>query len=81
MSVVTDYRRQILELTEDLPKEKIKELINFAQFLRTKRPIFSYSQIEDSAEYIGEMRRKEGKKVKSGKRFIEELIEWQRLNS
>jgi hypothetical protein len=81
MSVVTDYRRQILELTEDLPKEKIKELINFAQFLRTKRPIFSYSQIEDSAEYIGEMRRKEGKKVKSGKKFIEELIKWQRLNS
>ena len=81
MSVVTDYRRQILELTEDLPKEKIKELINFAQFLRTKRPVFSYSQIEDSAEYIGEMRRKEGKKVKSGKKFIEELIEWQRLNS
>ncbi len=81
MSVGTDYRRQILELTEDLPKEKIKELINFAQFLRTKRPFFSYSQIEDSAEYIEEMRRKEGKKVKSGKKFIEELIEWQRLNS
>jgi hypothetical protein len=81
MSVVTDYRRQILELTEDLPKEKIKELLNFAQFLRTKRPVFSYSQIEDSAEYIEEMRRKEGKKVKSGKKFIEELIEWQRLNS
>ena len=81
MSVVTDYRRQILELTDDLPQEKIKELINFAQFLRTKRPVFLYSKIEDSAEYVEEMRRKEGKKVKSGKKFIEELIEWQRLNS
>ncbi|MGA3083564.1 MAG: hypothetical protein ABSE95_02070 [Thermodesulfobacteriota bacterium] len=81
MGVTTEYRRQVLELTEDLPKEKIKELITFAQFLRTKKPVFSYSQIEDSAEYVEKMRRKEGKKVKSGKKFIEELIEWQRLNS
>lgn len=81
MSVMTDYRRQILDLTKGLPNEKIKELIDFAQFLRTKRNSLSYSQVEDSAEYVGDLRRKEGKKVKSGKKFIEELIEWQRLNS
>jgi hypothetical protein len=81
MSVMMDYRRQILDLTKGLPIEMIKELIDFAQFLKTKRNNFSYSQIDNSAEYVGDLRRKDGKKGKTGKKFIEELIEWQRLNS
>ena len=81
MGVTADYRRQILELTEELPKDKVKELINFGQFLRTKRNSFFYSHIENSAAYVEKIRREEGKKFKSGKKFIEELIKWQRLNS
>jgi hypothetical protein len=80
MSVMTDYQRQILDLTKGLPNEKIEVLIDFAQFLKTKRKPFFYSQVEDSAEYMENLRKKEGRKVRSGKKFIEELIEWQRLN-
>jgi hypothetical protein len=78
MSLTADYRQQIIDLTKALPHEQIKQLIDFAQFLKTKREGFSYSQVEDSAEYVGGLRRKEGKKTKSGKKFIDELIEWQR---
>ena len=37
-------------------------------------------QIKDSVEYVRALRMREGKRVKSGKRFIEELIAWQNQN-
>lgn len=81
MGAVADFRRQIIEVTKGLPPEAIKEIIDFAQFLKTKQKNFSYTQIENSAEYLSKIRSKEGNKAKTGKRFINELIEWQRSNS
>ena len=81
MSVTLDYKKEIINLTNKLPEDKLKELIDFARFLKSKSESFSYAQIEDSAEYVKKLRIKEGKTVKSGKKFIEELIEWQKSNS
>jgi hypothetical protein len=76
-----DYKKEIINITKELPDDKLKELIDFAQFLKTKKEGFTYMQVRDSAEYVRELRKKEAKRVKSGKRFIEELIEWQKSNS
>jgi len=34
--------------------------------------------VKDSVEYVRKLRKEEGKKFKSGKDFIEELIKWQK---
>lgn len=81
MSFAVDYKKEILNIAKDLPNDKLKVLVNFAHFLKEKEEEFSYSNIPDSAEYVRELRRKQAKKVKTGKRFIAELIEWQKSNS
>ena len=81
MGVTLDYKKEIINLTKELPEEKLRELIDFAQFLKAKNEGFTYIQVRDSAEYVRKLRIKEGKRVKSGKEFIEELIEWQKSNS
>jgi len=80
MGVATGYKKEIINITKRLPDDKLKVLIDFAQYLRTKEE-FTYMEVGDSAAYVRELRRKETKRVKSGKRFIEELIEWQKSNS
>ncbi|MFZ3091209.1 MAG: hypothetical protein WA240_11380 [Nitrospirota bacterium] len=80
MGVAINYKKEIIGLVSELPKDKLSELIDFAYFLKAKKEGFSYIQAKDSAEYVKELRIKEGKKVKSGKKFIEELIEWQKSN-
>jgi len=72
------YKKQIVDLTKDLTEDKFKELITFAQFLRAKQEGFSYSQIEDSAEYVRKLRLKENRQSITGKNYIEEIIEWQK---
>jgi len=81
MSVTIDYRKEIINVSKELPKEKLKELIDFAQFLKAKKERFSYMAVKDSAEYVRKLRGEEGKKFKSGKEFIEELIRWQKSES
>ncbi len=81
MGVVVDYRKKIIDLTKELPEDELRELIDFAQFLKVKKEGFTYMQVRDSAEYVRKLRIEEAKRVKSGKRFIEELIEWQKSNS
>jgi hypothetical protein len=81
MSVTIDYRKEIINVSKELPKEKLKELIDFAQFLKAKKERFSYMGVRDSAEYMRKLREEEGKKFKSGKDFIEELIKWQKSES
>lgn len=81
MGVTLDYKKEIINLTKELPEDKLRELINFAQFLKAKGEGFTYMQVGDSAEYVRKLRIKEGKRVKSEKKFIEELIEWQKSNS
>jgi hypothetical protein len=81
MRVTLDYKKEIINLTKELPEDKLRELIDFAQFLKAKEEGFTYMQVGDSAEYVRKLRIKEGKRVKSGKKFIEELSEWQKSNS
>ncbi len=81
MGVSLDYKKEIINLTKELPEDKLRELINFAQLLKAKGEGFNYMKVEDSAEYVRKLRIKEGKKIKSGKKFIKEIIEWQKLNS
>jgi len=78
MGLAVDYRKKIINVSKELPEEKLKELIDFAQFLKAKKEGFSYMAVEDSAEYVRKLREEEGKKFKSGKDFIEELIKWQK---
>jgi hypothetical protein len=80
-TTATDSIRKVTDLAKELPESSLKELINFAEYLRTKEKKFSYGQVTDSANYIRELRAEEGKKVKSGRAFIKALIEWQESNS
>lgn len=70
-----------VEYTRELPDDKLRELILFAQFLKSKKGRGIYIQVRDSAEYVRNLRVKEGKRVRSGERFLEELIQWQKSNS
>ena len=81
MGLAVGYRKQIMNVSKELPEEKLKELVDFAQFLKAKGESFTYTEVEDSAEYIRKLREQEGRKFKSGKDFIEELIRWQRSES
>jgi hypothetical protein len=81
MATAVKYKKEILNLTKDLPENELKELINFAEFLKAKKEASIFIHAGDSAEYIRKLRTSEAKKVKTGKRFIEELMEWQKLRS
>ena len=81
MDAGIDYRKEIVNLSKELPDDKLKELIDFAQFLKTQRESFSHMDLKDSAEYVRKLREEEGRKFKSGKKFIEELIKWQKSAS
>jgi hypothetical protein len=81
MGLAIDYRKEIINVSKELPEEKLKELVDFAQFLKARKKGFSYMQIKDSAGYVRKLREQEGKKFKSGKEFIEELIKWQKSES
>jgi hypothetical protein len=76
----TDYQKEIANLSRELPSEELKKILDFAQFLKNKREGFSFRQVGDSAAYIRRLRTKEGKRLKSAKQFIEELVEWQTSN-
>ncbi len=67
-----------MDLAENLKEDKVKELISFAQFLKAKQEGFSYSKIEDSAEYVRKLRSRETRRNITGRDYIEEIIKWQK---
>jgi len=81
VGLAVDYRKEIMNVSKELPEETLKELVDFAQYLKAKKERFSYMQVKDSAEYVKKLREEEGKRFKSGKEFIEELIKWQKSGS
>ncbi len=82
MRISVNYKKEILNLAKKLPEEKLAELADFAQFLKAKTEGFSYMQVrEDSAEYVKRLRRKEARKARTSKKFIEEIIKWQKSGS
>jgi len=81
MATAAKYKKEIINLTKDLPENELKELIDFAEFLKAKKEAPVFMQIRDSAAFARKLRTTEAKRVKTGKRFIEELMEWQKLRS
>jgi len=81
MGVTTAYKRELMTITKDLPEKDVRQVLDCAYFLKAKKEGFSYAQIKDSAEYVKTLRAKEGKRVKSSKKFIDELVEWQKSAS
>jgi hypothetical protein len=81
MGVITAYKRELMTITKDLPEKEVRQVLDFAHFLKAKKEGFSYAQIKNSAEYVKTLRAREGKRVKSAKKFIDELIEWQKSTS
>jgi len=81
MATAVKYKKEIMNLTKDLPESKLKELIDFAEFLKAKKEDTDFMQVGDSAAYIRKLRAAEAKRVRTGKRFIEEIMEWQKLRS
>lgn len=78
MGTSVKYKKQIMDLTENLKEDKVKELISYAQFLKAKQEGFSYSKIEDSAEYLRKLRSRETRRNITGRDYIEEIIKWQK---
>lgn len=78
MATAVKYKKEIINLTKGLPENKLKELIDFAEFLKAKKEETGFMQAGDGAAYIRKLRAAEAKRVKTGKRFIEELMEWQK---
>jgi hypothetical protein len=76
MATAVKYKKEIMNLTKDLPENELKELIDFAEFLKAKKEETVFIQVRDSAAYIRKFRTAEAKRVKTGKRFIEELMKW-----
>ena len=81
MGIAINYKKEIVNLTNELPESRIKELIDFAKFLKLKEEGFSYKQVGDSGVYVKKLRDKEGRRIRSGKKYIEELIAWQKSSS
>lgn len=81
MAIATNYKEEIIDLSKKLSNDKLKELIDFAWFLKVREKGFSYTEIKDSAEYVKNIRMKEEETFKSPEKFIEELIQWQKSNS
>ena len=46
----TEYKKEIIKLTQELSREKIFELIDFAKFLKTKGEVFTYTQVKDRVQ-------------------------------
>ena len=70
MSATIDYRREIVNLVRELPEGELREVIDFAQFLKARKEGFTYMQVKNSAEYVRKLRIGEGRRAKSGKKFI-----------
>jgi len=81
MGLAIDYRKEIINVSKELPEEKLKELVDFAKFLKAKKERFSYMEVRDSAEYVRKLREEDAKRFRSGKDFIEELVKWQESES
>ncbi len=85
MEPINDSQARIQDIAKMLPPEKLREVLDFMEFLYQKEKIFVYTSVENSAEYIRSVRKKESVtqkgQQKDGQEFLKELIEWQESNS
>ena len=80
-----DTQARIQEIAKMLPPEKLREVIDFMEFLYQKEKKFAYTSVKNSAEYVRSLREEESVtqkgQQKDGQVFLKELIEWQESNS
>jgi hypothetical protein len=76
----TNYQKEIVNLSRELPSTELKKVLDFALFLKIKREGYRFKHVDDSAAFVRNLRTKEGKRLKSTKQFLEELVEWQTSN-
>jgi hypothetical protein len=85
MEPINDSQARIQDIAKMLPPEKLREVLDFMEFLYQKEKKFVYTSVENSAEYIQSVREKESVtqkgQQKDGQEFLKELIEWQESNS
>ncbi len=81
MQQTSDCQTEIKNIAKMLPPEKLKEVLNYMEFLYQKEKGFDYIGVENSAEYVRKLREKQsftqGGQQKDGRGFLKELIEWQ----
>ena len=85
MDPINDSQARIQEIAKMLPPEKLREVLDFMEFLYQKDKGFDYTMTENSADYVRSLREKESVtqkgQQKDGQAFLKELIEWQESNS
>ena len=85
MEPINDSQTRIQDIAKMLPPEKLREVLDFMEFLYQKEKKFAYTSVENSAEYVRNLREKESYtqegQQKDGQEFLKELIEWQESNS
>jgi hypothetical protein len=85
MDPINDSQARIQDIAKMLPPEKLREVLDFMEFLYQKEKKFAYTSVENSAEYVRNLREKESftqnGQQKDGQEFLKELIEWQESNS
>jgi len=85
MEQTSDCQTEIKNIAKMLPPEKLREVLNFMEFLYQKEKGFDYAGVENSAEYVRRLREKQSftqdGQQKDGREFLKELIEWQKSNS
>jgi hypothetical protein len=85
MGPINDSQARIQDIAKMLPPDKLREVLDFMEFLYQKEKKFIYSSVENSAEYVRSLREKESvtqkDQQKDGQEFLKELIEWQESNS
>jgi 2-oxoglutarate dehydrogenase complex dehydrogenase (E1) component-like enzyme len=85
MEQTSDCQTEIKNIAKMLPLEKLREVLNFMEFLYQKDKGFDYTGVENSAKYVRRLREKQlftqDGQQKDGREFLKELIEWQKSNS
>ena len=59
MEPINDSQARIKNIAKMLPPEKLREVLDFMEFLYQKEKNFVYTSVENSAEYIRSVREKE----------------------
>ena len=85
MELINDCQEKIQNIAKMLPAEKLREVLDFMEFLYQKEKGFDYTRVENSAEYVRRLREEQSitqkGQQKDGWEFIKELIEWQESSS
>jgi len=81
MEQTSNCQTEIKNIAKMLPPEKLREVLDFMEFLYQKEKGFDYTRVENSAEYVRRLREKQSftqdGQQKDGHEFLKELIEWQ----